>query len=242
MRNGTTSETTATTSATTSAMLDLRDVRLTLESGAGEVNILRGVDLVVPRGQTVAVLGPSGSGKSSLLMVAAGIERATAGRIAIAGTDITTLNEDGRAAFRQRHIGVVFQAFHLVPAMTALENVMVPMEIAGQRDAHKRARAALESVGLEHRLGHYPTQLSGGEQQRVALARAFAMEPELVLADEPTGNLDGETGHTVANLLFGMSRKRGTTLLLVTHDPELATRCGRILNMHDGKLVEADEQ
>jgi putative ABC transport system ATP-binding protein len=242
MRNGTTSETTPGKTGTTAAMLDLRDVRLTLESGAGEVNILRGVDLVVPRGQTVAVLGPSGSGKSSLLMVAAGIERASAGRIAIAGTDISQLDEDGRAAFRQRHIGVVFQAFHLVPAMTALENVMVPMEIAGARDAHKRARAALASVGLDHRLHHYPTQLSGGEQQRVALARAFATEPELVLADEPTGNLDGETGHAVADLLFGMSRDRGTTLLLVTHDPELATRCGRILNMHDGKLVEADEQ
>jgi putative ABC transport system ATP-binding protein len=246
MRNGTTSETTtvktgAATGAST-AMLDLRDVRLTLESGAGEVNILRGVDLVVPRGQTAAVLGPSGSGKSSLLMVAAGIERASAGRVTIAGTDITQLGEDGRAAFRQRHIGVVFQAFHLVPAMTALENVMVPMEIAGARDAAKRARMALESVGLDHRLHHYPTQLSGGEQQRVALARAFATQPELVLADEPTGNLDGETGHVVADLLFGMSRDRGTTLLLVTHDPELATRCGRVLNMHDGKLVEADEQ
>jgi putative ABC transport system ATP-binding protein len=238
VRNGTTSETTA----ATTAMLDLRDVRLTLESGAGEVNILRGVDLVVPRGQTVAVLGPSGSGKSSLLMVAAGIERASAGRVVIAGTDITALGEDGRAAFRQHHIGVVFQAFHLVPAMTALENVMVPMEIAGARDAAKRARVALASVGLDHRLHHYPTQLSGGEQQRVALARAFAVEPELVLADEPTGNLDGETGHAVADLLFGMSRDRGTTLLLVTHDPELATRCGRIMNMHDGRLEEAFAQ
>ncbi|MGE5539671.1 MAG: ABC transporter ATP-binding protein [Gemmatimonas sp.] len=239
MRNGTTSERDA---ATTAAMLDLKDVRLTLESGAGEVNILRGVSVVVPRGQTVAVLGPSGSGKSSLLMVAAGIERASGGRVTIAGTDITRLDEDGRAAFRQRHIGVVFQAFHLVPAMTALENVMVPMEIAGARDAAPRAKAALAAVGLEHRLTHYPTQLSGGEQQRVAIARAFATEPELVLADEPTGNLDAETGHHVADLLFAMSRERGTTLLLVTHDPDLATRCGRILNMHDGRLEEGSAQ
>jgi putative ABC transport system ATP-binding protein len=234
MRNGTISEQTA----TAAAMVDLKDVHLKLESDAGEVNILRGVDLTVRRGESVAVLGPSGSGKSSLLMVAAGIERATSGLVMVDGVDFTTLDEDRRAARRQSRIGIVFQAFHLVPAMTALENVMVPLEIAGMRDAGKHARAALDAVGLSHRLAHYPSQLSGGEQQRVAIARAFAPRPSLVLADEPTGNLDGETGAHVADLLFDFVRDTGATLVLVTHDAELAGRCGRTVRMADGQLRE----
>jgi putative ABC transport system ATP-binding protein len=234
MRNGTISEQTA----TAAAMVDLKDVHLKLESDAGEVNILRGVDLTVRRGESVAVLGPSGSGKSSLLMVAAGIERATSGLVMVDGVDFTTLDEDRRAARRQSRIGIVFQAFHLVPAMTALENVMVPLEIAGMRDAGKHARAALDAVGLSHRLAHYPSQLSGGEQQRVAIARAFAPSPSLVLADEPTGNLDGETGAHVADLLFDFVRDTGATLVLVTHDAELAGRCGRTVRMADGQLRE----
>jgi len=237
MRNGTISEQTA--AVASAAMVDLKNVYLNLESGAGEVNILRGVDLFVARGESVAVLGPSGSGKSSLLMVAAGIERATSGSVRIDGVDFATLDEDGRAARRQSRIGIVFQAFHLVPAMTALENVMVPLEIAGARDAARRAREALEAVGLGHRLTHYPSQLSGGEQQRVAIARAFAPRPALVLADEPTGNLDGETGAHIADLLFDFVRDARTTLLLVTHDSELAGRCGRIVRMADGRLSES---
>ena len=217
-------------------MVDLRDVHLNLESGAGEVNILRGVDLSISRGESVAVLGPSGSGKSSLLMVCAGIERVSGGRVTVDGVDFAALDEDGRAAFRRSRIGIVFQAFHLVPAMTAIENVMVPLEIAGMRDAAERAKKALMEVGLEHRLLHYPSQLSGGEQQRVAIARAFAPRPALVLADEPTGNLDAEAGSHIADLLFGLVQDAGTTLLLVTHDVELANRCERIVRMADGRL------
>jgi putative ABC transport system ATP-binding protein len=220
-------------------MVELGDVRLTLESGAGEVNILRGIDLTVGSGESVAVLGPSGSGKSSLLMVTAGIERASSGSVRVDGVDFATLDEDGRASFRRARVGVVFQAFHLVPAMTALENVMVPMELAGFVDAGARAREALAAVGLAHRLAHYPSQLSGGEQQRVAIARAFAPKPRLVLADEPTGNLDAESGRIIADLLFGLSREAATTLLLVTHDAELAARCGRLVRMADGRLSEA---
>jgi putative ABC transport system ATP-binding protein len=237
MRNGTVSEQNATTKST--AMVDLQAVCLNLESGAGEVNILRGIDLSVAHGESVAMLGPSGSGKSSLLMVAAGIERASSGTVIVDGVDFAALDEDGRAARRQSRIGIVFQAFHLVPAMTALENVMVPMEIAGIRNAAKRARAELEAVGLGHRLVHYPSQLSGGEQQRVAIARAFAPRPALVLADEPTGNLDSETGARVADLLFDFVRAAHTTLLLVTHDADLAARCGRLVRMADGRLSEA---
>ena len=212
-------------------------MHLKLESAAGEVNILRGVTLRVDRGETVAVVGPSGSGKSTMMMIAAGLERPSSGRVRVAGEDLTAMNEDGLALFRRRNVGIVFQAFHLIPTMTALENVAVPLEFAGMADAFGRARAGLEAVGLAHRITHYPGQLSGGEQQRVALARAFATEPALVLADEPTGNLDASTGAAIIDLMFTLTRKRGASLLLITHDRELAARCDRTVRMHDGRIV-----
>jgi len=190
------------------------------------------------RGETVAVVGPSGSGKSTMMMVMAGLERASAGRVRIAGQDLGTLDEDGLALFRRRRVGIVFQGFHLIPTMTARENVAVPLEFAGARDAFARADAALDSVGLGHRLTHYPGQLSGGEQQRVALARALVVEPDLLLADEPTGNLDRETGKQIVALLFDLARSRGATLVLITHDGELARRCARIVRMQDGRVGE----
>jgi len=219
-------------------MIRLENVHLKLASAAGEVNVLRGIDLRIAAGERVGLVGPSGSGKSSLMMVVAGLERPTAGRALVAGTDLGPLREDDLALFRRDCIGIVFQSFHLVPTMTALENVAVPLEFAGRPDAFERARHELAAVGLGHRLSHYPGQLSGGEQQRVALARAFAVEPELLLADEPTGNLDGDTGQQVIDLLFGLSSSRGTTLLLITHDPALAQRCGRILRLVDGRIVD----
>jgi len=218
------------------SMIRLDGVQLKLASAAGEVNILRGIDLTVGRDETVGVVGPSGSGKSSMMMIVAGLERATAGRVTVAGVELGAMSEDALARFRRDRIGIVFQAFHLIPTMTALENVAVPLELAGRRDAFARAEAELGAVGLAERLGHYPAQLSGGEQQRVALARAFAVEPELLLADEPTGNLDGETGAQVIELLFGLRARRGTTLLLITHDPALAARCGRIVRLVDGRI------
>ena len=205
----------------------LDEVHLTLESAAGPVNVLRGVDLAVERGETVAVVGPSGSGKTSTLLVAAGLERATQGRVTVAGRDFAELDENGLARLRRDRIGIVFQSFHLMATMTAVENVAVPLELAGRSDALARARASLEAVGLADRIGHYPGELSGGEQQRVAIARAFAPEPALVLADEPTGNLDRDTGRAVMDAIFAMSVRAGTTLMLVTHDPTLAERCGR---------------
>jgi len=217
--------------------IDLEDVTLTLSSAAGPVNILNGVSLTVPAGETVALLGPSGSGKSSLLMVAAGLESATSGRVAIAGTDITRMGEDGLARFRRGRVGIVFQSFHLIPTMTALENVAVPLELNGTRDAFARAKAELEAVGLGARLDHYPGQLSGGEQQRVALARAIAPGPAVLFADEPTGNLDGATGAEVADLLFALPARARTTLFLVTHEETLARRCRRILRLKDGRIV-----
>ena len=217
----------------------LKGVQLKLASAAGEVNILRGLDLQVAAGEAVGLVGPSGSGKTSLLMLIAGLERATAGALTVAGTDITRLSEDELARFRGRHIGIVFQNFHLVPTMTALENVALPLEFAGASDAMRRARTHLEAVGLGHRLVHYPGQLSGGEQQRVALARAFAVEPSLLLADEPTGNLDGATGRVVMDVLFAMRRRLGTTLILVTHEDALASRCERIVRMQDGRILDA---
>lgn len=221
----------------TNNAVNLNDVHLSLNSDAGEVNILRGIDLNISRGETVGLVGPSGSGKTSLLMIVAGLEKPTAGTVAIAGTDITTMSEDNLALFRRKHTGIVFQNFHLVPTMSALENVALPLEFAGIKDAFDRANAQLELVGLNHRTGHYPGQLSGGEQQRVALARAFVSEPTLLLADEPTGNLDGKTGEYVMEVLFDMHQRIGTTLLLITHAPELASRCQRILTMADGLIV-----
>jgi putative ABC transport system ATP-binding protein len=218
-------------------LIDLSDIHLTLGSAAGQVNILRGVDLRVDRGETVAVVGPSGSGKSTMMMIVAGLERPTTGSVRVAGTDFGALDEDGLALFRRRNIGIVFQAFHLIATMTALENVAVPLELAGVADAFDRARAGLKIVGLGERVEHYPGQLSGGEQQRVALARAFAAEPALLLADEPTGNLDGTTGAAIIDLMFELQRKRDATLLLITHDQDLAARCDRTVHMHDGRLM-----
>jgi len=219
----------------------LEDVRLTLASAAGPVNILAGVSLAIEQGETIALLGPSGSGKSSLLMVAAGLEAPTSGRVQVAGTDLTRLGEDALARFRRNHIGIVFQSFHLIPTMTALENVAVPLELQGAKDAFARAEAELDAVGLGPRLAHYPSQLSGGEQQRVALARAMAPRPQVLFADEPTGNLDGQTGAGVADLLFALQARAGTTLFLVTHEETLAGRCQRIVRLRDGAIV-ADER
>jgi putative ABC transport system ATP-binding protein len=221
--------------------IDLHDIKLTLSSAAGPVNILLGISLSMAEGESVALLGPSGSGKSSLLMVAAGLEAPTSGRVSIAGTDITRLGEDALARFRRGAIGIVFQSFHLIPTMTALENVAVPLELAGAADAFARAKAELESVGLGARLDHYPGQLSGGEQQRVALARAIAPKPKVLFADEPTGNLDTQTGADVADLLFALHARAKTTLFLVTHEERLAQRCQRIVRLKDG-LVVADER
>ncbi len=216
-----------------------QDLRLTLESEAGEVNILKGIDLTIDAGETVGIVGPSGSGKTSLLMVLGGLEQATGGRLDVAGQDLGAMDEDGLARFRRDNLGIVFQDFHLIPTMTALENVAVAMEFAGRPDAFDRAEAELKAVGLGHRIGHYPGQLSGGEQQRVALARAFAGSPKLLLADEPTGNLDEHTSEQIIDLLFGLHAREGTTLILVTHQMSLAERCGRMLTIRDG-LVAGD--
>ena len=219
------------------AMIRLAGIELKLASAAGQVNILRGLDLEVAAGETVGITGPSGSGKSTMMMIIAGLERPSAGKVEVGGQDLTALNEDQLARFRRARIGIVFQAFHLIPTMTALENVAVPLEFAGRADAFERAGAALAAVGLDHRLAHYPGQLSGGEQQRVALARAFAVEPSLLLADEPTGNLDGETGRQVIELMFDLAGRRGTTLMLITHDPALAGRCRRLVRLLDGRIL-----
>jgi len=218
-------------------MIRLRDLHLSIRAGAGAVNILRGVSLDVAPGETLGLLGPSGSGKTSLLMLLAGLERATGGSIAVAGQDLGPLDEDARAKFRLAHLGIVFQSFHLIPSMTAQENVAVPLELAGRRDAFAVAAEALRQVGLGQRLTHRPSQMSGGEQQRVALARAFAPLPKLLLADEPTGNLDNETGKLVMDLLFQLCAAHGTTLLLITHDAALAARCDRIVTLRDGMLA-----
>ena len=218
-------------------MISLRGLRLTIPAATGPVNILQGIDLDVAQGEAIGILGPSGSGKTSLLMLIAGLERATGGAISVAGQDLAPLDEDARAKFRLANLGIVFQAFHLIPSMTAQENVAVPLELAGRRDAFAVAAAALEQVGLGHRLTHRPSQLSGGEQQRVALARAFAPMPRLLLADEPTGNLDAATGGAVMDLLFGLCAASGVTLLLITHDPALAARCGRIVTLRNGVIA-----
>lgn len=210
-----------------------------MQSGAGDVHILKNITLDLPGGKTVSIVGPSGSGKTTLLMVLGGLEKPTTGRVTVAERDLTHLDEDALAAFRRDNIGIIFQSFHLIPAMTALENVAVPLEFAGKKDAFDRARDALTAVGLDHRLTHYPGQLSGGEQQRVAIARAFVTNPRLILADEPTGNLDVETGQKVIDLMFDLSRRNGTTLVLVTHDTDLAARCDMTVHIRDGMITDA---
>ena len=215
----------------------LEGVHVTLPSRAGPVAILRGIDLKVPTGEAVAIVGPSGSGKSTLLMVIAGLERATEGRVSVVGADLGSLDEDGLARLRAANIGIVFQSFHLVPTMTALENVALPLEFLDHDDAFTASRAALAEVGLSHREAHFPGQLSGGEQQRVAMARALAPGPALILADEPTGNLDLATGAQVMDLLFALKERTGATLLLITHDRSLAKRCDRIVSLADGRIV-----
>lgn len=222
-------------------MIELSKVALKLGSAAGEVNILNGIDLKIKAGETVGLVGPSGSGKTSLMLLLAGLESATSGQIRVGGADISAMNEDALALFRRRQIGIVFQSFHLIPTMNAVENVAVPLELAGVPDPFGIATAALRDVGLEHRLTHYPSQLSGGEQQRVALARAIAPKPKLLLADEPTGNLDHDTGERIIELLFRLREQVGATLLLITHDPSLARRCDRTLRMADG-LIVGDER
>lgn len=213
------------------------NLTLTLGSDEAAVEILRGIDLTVPQGQTLALLGPSGSGKSSLMAVLSGLERASGGALYVAGADFARLDEDALAAARRGRIGIVLQAFHLLPTMTALENVMTPMELAGMADARPRAEAELAAVGLGHRLHHYPSQLSGGEQQRVAIARALAPRPALVFADEPTGNLDAATGAGIVDLLFARRAEAGATLVIITHDPSLAERCERVVTLADGRIA-----
>ena len=214
------------------------NVTLTLGTNDAAVEILRGVDLQVPYGSSVALLGPSGSGKSSLMAVLAGLERASGGSVEVDGLNFTQLDEDALARARRGRIGIVLQAFHLLPTMTALENVAVPMELAGIEDPFDRAAKELEAVGLGHRLTHYPSQLSGGEQQRVAIARAMAAAPKIIFADEPTGNLDGATGGAIIDLLFERRAALGATLLIITHDPELARKCDRVITMQDGLVVD----
>ncbi len=220
------------------SIVDLKDVHVTLNSSAGPVNILRGIDLEIGTGETVSVVGPSGAGKSTMMMIMAGLENPTSGSVRVAGQELTRMSEDQLALFRRDNVGIVFQAFHLVPTMTALENVAIPLEFAGRRDAFDRAREELVTVGLGHRLGHYPSQLSGGEQQRVALARAIAPQPKLLLADEPTGNLDGTTGGQIIDLMFELSVQRMATLVLITHDMKLAGRCGRNVRVADGLVLD----
>ena len=225
----------------TRPVITLRDVALTLTSRAGPVDILRSVALDIPAGQSVAIVGPSGSGKTSLLMLMTGLEQATRGTVHVAGHDFTALNEDQLALARGRDIGIVFQSFHLVPTMTALENVALPLELAARPDAMATAKAMLAEVGLTSRVQHFPAQLSGGEQQRVALARAMAPRPKILFADEPTGNLDAKTGAGITEMLFGLHARHRTTLVLITHDLGLAARCERIIRMSDGRIAEPPE-
>lgn len=222
-----------------SPAIELSHVDLSLGRGAARVHILKDISLQIGRGETVGLTGPSGSGKSTLLMAIAGLERPDSGSIRVEGTDVGGLDEDGLAKFRGANIGIVFQSFHLIPNMTALENVAVPLELAGEAKAFDIARKELEAVGLGARMAHYPGQLSGGEQQRVAIARALAPSPALLIADEPTGNLDGETGRQIADLLFAKQAERGMTMLLVTHDPSLAARCAEQVRMRSGKIEGA---
>jgi putative ABC transport system ATP-binding protein len=226
----------------TNPILSLEDACLSLEGNAGRVDILHDVSLGVRPGESLGLVGPSGSGKSSLLMLMGGLEQASSGRIIALGQDLTAMDEDALARFRRDHMGVVFQSFHLIPTMTALENVATPLELAGRRDAFDRARAELDAVGLGHRAGHYPAQLSGGEQQRVALARASAPRPQILLADEPTGNLDAATGAAIVDLLFDLRDRHGATLVLVTHDDQLARRCDRVVRLRDGRITGTEDR
>ncbi|WP_170367689.1 ABC transporter ATP-binding protein [Ruegeria arenilitoris] len=226
----------------TEPVLTLQNAALSLDGNAGPVEILRDINLTVKEGETLGLVGPSGSGKSSLLMLMGGLEQTTAGRITALGQDLTLMSEDALARFRRDAMGVVFQNFHLIPTMTALENVATPLELAGHRDAFDRAEAELAAVGLSHRRDHYPAQLSGGEQQRVALARASAPRPRILLADEPTGNLDEANGAAIVDLLFGLRDRHGATLVLVTHSHSLARSCDRIVRLRDGRITEEASQ
>ena len=217
--------------------ISARNVTLSLGTGEARTDVLKGIDLDIRNGETIAILGPSGSGKSSLMAILSGLERVTGGEVHVAGTDFGSLDEDDLARARRGRIGIVLQSFHLLPTMTALENVAVPLELAGATDAFDKARVELEAVGLGHRLSHYPAQLSGGEQQRVAIARAVAPGPQILFADEPTGNLDGKTGAAIIDVLFARKEAAGATLIIITHDPSLAARCDRILEMNDGRVV-----
>jgi putative ABC transport system ATP-binding protein len=221
---------------TDTTVISLEDVMLSLPAASGLVEILKGISLKVNARESVGLVGPSGSGKSSLLMIMGGLEQATSGRVMVDGQDLSAMDEDQLALFRRDRMGVVFQSFHLIPTMTALENVATPLELAGRGDAFERAAEELAAVGLAARLHHYPSELSGGEQQRVALARACVVRPQILLADEPTGNLDGTTGQQVIDLLFGQTERIGTTLVIVTHDPGLAAKCSRVVRLRDGRL------
>ena len=223
-------------------IISLHDVYLSLGAGHSRVDILRGIDLDIASGHSVGLVGPSGSGKSTLLMVMAGLEQADRGKVLVEGCDLSRMDEDTLAQFRGTRIGIIFQSFHLVPTMTALENTAIPLELAGRRDAFDVARAELEAVGLGHRVHHYPAELSGGEQQRVAIARALAPRPSILIADEPTGNLDSDTGQEISDLMFRLHKQRGMTLMLVTHDPRLADRCERVVRLKSGQLVETPHE
>lgn len=223
----------------TDAMIVTRNLFVTLPSQAGAVNIIRGIDLSITSGETVGLIGPSGSGKSTLLMVLAGLEPASDGQVIVSGQDYAQMDEDALSRFRRSNVGIVFQSFHLVPTMTAVENVALPLELAGVASAFEKAETMLEEVGLGHRLTHYPAQMSGGEQQRTALARALVANPPVLFADEPTGNLDQNTGRQIMDLILRLAEERGTTVLLITHDRALADRCARVETMQDGRLLSA---
>ena len=223
----------------TDAMIVTKNLFVTLPSQAGAVNIIRGIDLSIASGETVGLIGPSGSGKSTLLMVLAGLEPASQGQVIVSGRDYANMDEDALSRFRRSSVGIVFQSFHLVPTMTAVENVALPLELAGVASAFEKAEAMLEEVGLAHRLAHYPAQMSGGEQQRAALARALVANPPVLFADEPTGNLDQNTGRQIMDLILRLAEERGTTVLLITHDRALADRCARVETMQDGRLLSA---
>ncbi len=226
----------------TDAMIVTRNLFVTLPSQAGAVNIIRGIDLSISSGETVGLIGPSGSGKSTLLMVLAGLEPASRGQVIVSGHDYADMDEDALSRFRRSNVGIVFQSFHLVPTMTAVENVALPLELAGVVLAFEKAEAMLEEVGLSHRLTHYPAQMSGGEQQRTALARALVANPPVLFADEPTGNLDQNTGRQIMDLILRLAEERGTTVLLITHDRVLADRCARVETMQDGQLLSARDK